>query len=285
MPEKDGAEAGLSPEFAGGEFPDLPAELTDFRPQVALVLGSGLGGFVEACRPLFEVSYANIPGLPESKVPGHAGKFVGATLAGVPLLLALGRVHYYEGHTARQVASHVRLMAALRPSMLVLTNAAGTLNPAFPPGEWMMLRDHLNLTGASPLSGGPNFFDMSEVYGADSRERLQGLAQEQGVPLHQGVYACVPGPQYETPAEVRMLRTLGADAVGMSTVFEAMQARALGLKVMAFSCLTNWAAGVTGAPLSHEEVMATGRGAAAVLSRLLGGFLQQSRQPEEPFAE
>jgi len=257
------------------EFPAVPAELAGFRPRVALVLGSGLGGFADACEKLFEVSYAEIPGLPESKVPGHAGKYVGATLGGVPLLLAMGRVHYYEGHTARQVAAHVRLMASLQPEVLVLTNAAGTLNREFAPGGWMMLSDHLNLTAVSPLAGGPNFHDMSEVYDARLRGVFRGLAAEGGMHLHEGVYACVPGPQYETPAEVRMLRTLGADAVGMSTVFEAIQARALGLRVAAFSCLTNWAAGVIDQPLSHDEVMETGRSAAAALSRLLESALRR----------
>ena len=195
---------------------------------------------------------------------------MGAELGGVRILLAKGRVHYYEGHTPREVVAQVRLMASLGPEVLVLTNAAGTLNPQFAPGGWMMLNDHLNLTAASPLSGGPNFFDMSEVYDARLRDLFRGLAGESGLALHEGVYACVPGPQYETPAEVRMLRALGADAVGMSTVFEAIQARALGLRVAAFSCLTNWAAGVTDQPLSHQEVMETGRSAAAALSVLLG---------------
>jgi len=256
------------------EFPQLPAELSAFRPKVALVLGSGLGGFADACKKKFELSYASVPGLPESKVPGHAGKFVGAELGGVPLLLAVGRVHFYEGHSARQVAAHVRLMAGLGPEILVLTNAAGTLHPDFSPGGWMMLNDHLNLTAASPLSGGPNFFDMSEVYDGDLRSIFRRRAQELGIGLHEGVYACLPGPQYETPAEIRMLRTLGADAVGMSTVFEAIQARALGLRVAAFSCLTNWAAGITSAPLSHQEVMETGRSAASVLGRLLDSALR-----------
>jgi len=257
------------------EFADVPAELSQFRPHAALVLGSGLGGFADACEKLFEVSYADIGGLPASKVPGHAGKYVGATLGGVPVLLAMGRVHYYEGHTARKVASHVRLIASLQPEVLVLTNAAGTLNSRFAPGGWMMLNDHLNLTAVSPLSGGPNFFDMSEVYDRGLRGLFRSLAAENGLHLHEGVYACVPGPQYETPAEVRMLRMLGADAVGMSTVFEAIQARALGLKVAAFSCLTNWAAGVTDQPLSHQEVMETGRNAAEVLSRLLESALRR----------
>lgn len=257
------------------EFKSLPAELASFRPRVAMVLGSGLGSFADAAEKIFEIPYAAVPGLPESKVPGHAGKFVGATIAGVPLLLALGRVHYYEGHTPRQVAAHVRLMASLGAGTLVLTNAAGTLNPAFAPGGWMMLSDHLNLTAASPMAGGANFFDMSDVYTAELRQSFRSVAAAEGTGLHEGVYACVPGPQYETPAEVRMLRTLGADAVGMSTVFEAIQARALGLRVAAFSCLTNWAAGVSTEPLSHHEVMETGRAAAAVLAGLLAQSLRR----------
>jgi purine-nucleoside phosphorylase len=262
--------APLSP---ADELGALPSELASFRPSVAMVLGSGLGSFADAAEKIFEVPYAAVSGLPESKVPGHAGKFVGAKIAGIPLLLALGRVHYYEEHTPRQIAAHVRLMAALGADTLVLTNAAGTLNPKFAPGEWMMLNDHLNLTAASPLSGGPNFFDMSEVYDAALRGIFRQSAAARGMSLHEGVYACVPGPQYETPAEVRMLRTLGADAVGMSTVFEAIQARALGMRVAAFSCLTNWAAGVSSEPLSHHEVMETGRAAAAALAGLLQDVL------------
>lgn len=266
----------MAPESArAGEFHGLPMELARFRPKVALVLGSGLGGFADACERHFEIPYSDVPGLPQSAVPGHAGKFVGATLGGVPLLLAMGRVHYYEGHTARQIAAHVRLMSSLGPEVLVLTNAAGTLNREFAPGGWMMLADHLNLTAVSPLAGGPNFFDMSEVYDRRLRDFFRGLAGETGLALREGVYACVPGPQYETPAEVRMLRVLGADAVGMSTVFEAIQARALGLRVAAFSCLTNWAAGVADAPLSHREVMETGGRAAVLLSRLLEAALRR----------
>jgi len=257
------------------EFGALPAELAAFRPAVAMVLGSGLGSFADAAEKMFEVPYAAVPGLPESKVPGHAGKFVGAEIAGVPLLLALGRVHFYEGHAPRQIAAHVRLMASLGADTLILTNAAGTLNPQFSPGQWMMLNDHLNLTAASPLSGGPNFFDMSEVYDAPLRASALTAAAARGLTLHEGVYACVPGPQYETPAEIRMLRTLGADAVGMSTVFEAIQARALGMRVAAFSCLTNWAAGVSTEPLSHHEVMETGRAAAADLAGLLQEILHR----------
>lgn len=258
-----------APSSRPGEFGALPAELASFRPRIAMVLGSGLGSFADAAEKHFEIPYRAVTGLPESKVPGHAGKFVGATVAGTPLLLAVGRVHYYEGHTPQRVAAHVRLMASLGPETLILTNAAGTLNADFAPGGWMMLNDHINLTAASPLAGGPNFFDMSEVYDARWRALFRAVARERGMTLHEGVYACVPGPQYETPAEVRMLRTLGADTVGMSTVFEAVQARALGLRVAAFSCLTNWAAGVSSEPLSHDEVMETGRKAASALAGLL----------------
>jgi len=257
------------------EFPEIPAKLASFKPAAALVLGSGLGGFAESCEKLFEVSYDEIPGLPPSRVPGHAGKYIGATLGGVPLLLALGRVHHYEGYSGRAVAAHVRLIASLGTKILLLTNAAGSVNPAFAPGEWMMLSDHINFTGVSPLSGGPNFFDMSEVYDKSLRVAMRTLAVEAGVGLREGVYACMPGPQYETPAEVRMLRTLGADAVGMSTVFEAIQARALGMRVGAFSCLTNWAAGMSGEPLSHSEVIETGRVAAAALGNLLETALRR----------
>ena len=261
------------------EFPDLPSPLASFRPRLALVLGSGLGGFADGCEKLFEVAYGEVPGLPCSRVPGHAGRFVGARLGGTELLLAMGRVHFYEGHTAREVAAHTRLMASLGIDTLILTNAAGTMNPAFAPGEWMMLSDHLNLTAASPLAGGPNFVDLTEVYDGRLRTQFRALSSGLGTVLHEGVYACVPGPEYETPAQVRMLRLLGADAVGMSTVFEAVQARALGLRVAAFSCLTNWAAGVSSAPLDHGEVMETGREAASALVRLLDAALRGGLPP------
>jgi purine-nucleoside phosphorylase len=160
-------------------------------------------------------------------------------------------------------------MAALGISKLILTNAAGSLNPAFTPGEWMMLTDHINLTGATPLLGGVNFFDMSSVYSEPLRIAFATAAQSEALPLHEGVYAGVLGPQYETPAEVRMLRVLGADAVGMSTVIEAIQARALGIEIAAFSCLTNWAAGLGKRPLDHADVLEVGKQAARNFGRLL----------------
>ncbi len=241
----------------------------ELRPEWGIVLGSGLGAIVERVEVIAEVPYAEIEGLPVSRVPGHAGKFLFGRLNGTLVLMAQGRVHLYEGRTAAEVTAGVRFMAERGVQRLVLTNAAGTANPAFAPGTWMMLSDHLNLTGTTPLLGGAHFFDMSEVYSAALRERFSALAASEKITLHTGIYAGLLGPQYETPAEVRMFRTLGADALGMSTVLEAIQARALGLEVAGFSCLTNWAAGLSPEPLGHEEVLTMGKRAAGDMVRLL----------------
>jgi purine-nucleoside phosphorylase len=224
-----------------------------------------LADAVEVAR---EVTFAEA-GLPVSSVPGHAGAFVFGRLRGAEVVLMKGRVHLYEGHGARAVTAGVRWLAEQGIARLILTNAAGTLNPAFVPGGWMMLSDHLNLTGTSPLEG-PEFIDLSAAYDPAWRGRIHAAATALDMTLHEGVYAGLRGPQYETPAEIRMLRTIGADAVGMSTVLETLQARALGLPVVAFSCLTNWAAGMSPAPLDHHEVLATGRAAADAMIRLLG---------------
>jgi purine-nucleoside phosphorylase len=239
------------------------------RPQWGLVLGSGLGGFVDQVEVTHTLPYHEIPGLPSSKVAGHAGRFVFGKIGGVSAVIAQGRAHLYEGHSAADVAAHVRWMEQRGIRRLVLTNAAGTCNAAFAPGTWMMLGDHLNLTGTSPLTGGPNFHDMTGVYSPRLRAHFAAAARELRIELHEGIYAGLPGPQYETPAEVRMFRTLGADALGMSTVLEAIQARALGLEVAAFSCLTNWAAGLHAGTLAHTEVLETGKLAADSLARLL----------------
>lgn len=245
----------------------MPAVLRSFEPEWGIVLGSGLGPFVEAIETQVGVSFNEVASLPASSVPGHAGRFVLGRVGGKRVLIAQGRVHLYEGRTAREVTAFVRLMAALGARRLILTNAAGTLNREFAPGGWMMLKDHLNLTGTSPLVGGPNFIDMSEVYSVKLRAHFSAAAAEQGMPLHEGVYASLLGPQYETPAEIRMLRAIGADAVGMSTVLEAIQGRALGMEVAAFSCLTNWAAGMQ-ATLDHAEVLAVGKQSGATLAAL-----------------
>ncbi len=247
----------------------LPKAVRDFNPEWGLVLGSGLGSVVDEVDAILSLPYDEIPGLPLSTVAGHAGRFVFGRLAGKRVLVAQGRVHLYEGRTAEEVAAAVRFMEALGVKKLILTNAAGSLRPDFAPGSWMLLSDHLNLTGASPLTGGASFADMSAVYAPELRARFARLAAEEKIALHEGVYASLPGPQYETPAEVRMLRVLGADAVGMSTVLEAIQARALGMEVAAFSCLTNMGAGLGAGALDHGAVLATGRAAAAPFVRLL----------------
>jgi purine-nucleoside phosphorylase len=236
-----------------------------------IVLGSGLGPLAGAVEIEREVAFADA-GLPASTVPGHAGKFVFGRLQGAPVVLMKGRVHLYEGHSAQAVTAGIRWLAGQGVRRVVLTNAAGTLNPDFPPGRWMLLADHLNLTGTSPLCGA-EFIDLSTAYDAAWRAEFRAAAAGQGMPLAEGVYAGLRGPQYETPAEIRMLRTLGADAVGMSTVLETIQARALGLPVVGLSCLTNWAAGITAEPLDHQEVLATGTQAAAAMIRLLTAVL------------
>ena len=250
------------------EFPELPSVLRDFQPTWGLVLGSGLGTFVESVETIATVSFSEIPGLPTSRVPGHAGQFVLAKIGTERVIIAQGRVHLYEGRSAREVTAFIRLMSSLGATRLLLTNAAGSMNTSYHPGSWMMLHDHLNFTGTSPLTGGPNFVDMSEVYCARLGEIFSSAAAASALPMPEGIYAGVLGPQYETPAEIRMLRGLGADVVGMSTVLEAIQARALGMRVAAFSCITNWAAGMQ-AKLDHEEVLRVGREAGEIFARML----------------
>jgi purine-nucleoside phosphorylase len=248
------------------------AILREFGATTGMVLGSGLGRFVERMEVAARIPFSEA-GLPQSKVSGHSSEVILGTLGNNRLAVLSGRVHLYEGWSAQEVTAGVRQLAAAGVDQLILTNAAGTLNPGFPPGRWMMLSDHINLTGQSPLTGGANFVDMSEVYSREWRAKCAAAAAQRGMPLHEGVYLSVCGPQYETPAEIRAFRALGADAVGMSTVLEAIQARARGMEVVAFSCLTNWAAGLAG-PLDHGEVLATGREASSEFAALLSGVLR-----------
>lgn len=248
----------------------LPAELKSAKPAVGIVLGSGLGGLVDSLAGAVSCDYAEIGGLPSGSVAGHAGKLHLGVLGGVEIAVAQGRVHVYEGRTAREAAATMRLFHELGIGTVVLTNAAGIVNANLKPGRWMLISDHLNLARLSPLAGSGAFVDQSDVYSAELRALLRAESEElTGARLAEGVYAWVNGPEYETPAEVRMLRALGADAVGMSTVPEAIQARALGMRIAALSCLTNYGAGLSATPLSHEEVMEAGRSAAADLFRLL----------------
>ena len=247
----------------------IPSEILDCGAETAIVLGSGLGPFAESLPQKFVCEYDKIEGLPKSGVPGHAGRFLVTELGGKPLLVAQGRVHLYEGWSAAEVVRHVDLMHAAGIKKLLLTNAAGTLNRAFEPGTWMMISDHINLTGHSPLRGGPNFIDMTSVYSPRIREIFRHSAKVLGVNLHEGVYIAMQGPQFETPAEIRMAQTIGADAVGMSTVYEATKARFLGMEIAGFSCLTNWGSGLSSAELAHEDVTAVGRQVAGQMVELL----------------
>ena len=249
------------------------AVIQSARPETAIVLGSGLGSVAEAFGLEAEVSFADVPGLSASTVPGHAGRFVLSRISGKPVLIAQGRRHLYEGLTAHEVTAGIRLMHELGVKRVVLTNAAGAIKDSMAVGELMLITDHLNLQGTTPLLGGPHFHDLSEVYSAAWRDRFLQAAAALPMPLHEGVYAALLGPQYETPAEIRMLRTLGADAVGMSTVPEAIQARALGMEVAGISMLTNWAAGLKPQTLDHSEVVAVGKEAAVSLAALLRAAL------------
>lgn len=246
--------------------------LREWGAATGIILGSGLNPIVPE-QPTEIVPYTEFSEIPEPSCLGHAGRFALCEICGVKIIFAQGRVHLYEGHNAKAVTAIVRTLAEAGIANLVLTNAAGSANPQFAPGTWMMINDHLNLTGTSPLLGGPNFIDMSAVYSPTLRDISRDAAKKAGVQLHEGIYAGLLGPQYETPAEVRMIQKLGADAIGMSTVLEAIQARALGMNVAAFSCLTNFAAGISQTPLSHEEVLETGKSAAGGFERLLNAAL------------
>jgi purine-nucleoside phosphorylase len=248
--------------------------LQNARPETAIVLGSGLGAVAEAFGIENEVAYADVPGLSASTVPGHAGRFVLARHHGRPILLAQGRRHLYEGLTAHEVTAGIRFMHEIGVKRVVLTNAAGAIHENFHVGGLMLITDHLNLQGTTPLLGGPHFHDMSEVYSRTWCEKFHAASVQIGLKLHAGVYAALLGPQYETPAEIRMLRTLGADAVGMSTVSEAIQARALGMEVAGISMLTNWAAGMRAQTLHHAEVVEVGKTASLYLARLLKAAIE-----------
>ena len=234
-------------------------------PDIAIVLGSGLGALADRVEGATTLPYAQIPHWPASAVVGHAGTLVLGTLAGRKVAVLSGRAHFYEGHDLRTVTFGVRVLGRLGVRTLVLTNAAGGINTRFQPGTLMVMDDHINLMGSNPLVGpnedrfGVRFPDMTEVYASRLRALADRAADDAGVSVRHGVYAAVHGPSYETPAEIRFLRTIGADAVGMSTVPEAIVARHMGMEVLGVSCITNPAAGVLPAPLDHDEVMKVAR--------------------------
>jgi purine-nucleoside phosphorylase len=243
--------------------------LRDWKADYAIILGSGLSSIVPETSADKTVAYADFKEIPCLSVPGHRGRFVLGEIEKTHLIFAQGRVHLYEGLTGRDVAAAPRILADAGIKTLIVTNAAGSTNPKFTPGSWMMIKDHINLTGTSPLVGAPSFVDLTIAYSARLRERFATAARKIGLVLNEGVYAGLLGPQYETPAEVRMLQKMGADAIGMSTVLEVIQARALGLEVAGFSCLTNFAAGISASELSHQEVLEIGKAAAADFATLL----------------
>ncbi len=244
------------------------------RPRVGLVLGSGLGGFANDLGDGVRIPYEDIPDMPRPLVIGHAGNLCTGSLSGVPVACLQGRSHIYEGHTPARAVFGVRVLAELGCTSVLLTNAAGGIHASFEPGDLMLITDHLNLLGDNPLRGpnygeGPRFPDLSQAYDAGLLQSARAAARGAQLTLREGVYAAMLGPSYETPAEIRMLRTLGADAVGMSTVPEVIALRQLGVRVGAMSCITNLAAGISAQPLDHSEVEATARRSRSAFSELL----------------
>ena len=255
-------------------------ERTALVPRLGLVLGSGLGGLADEIDDATAIPFAELPGWPAATAPGHVGRLLLGRLAGVPVAALQGRFHVYEGHPVGLVVQPVLLMGRLGAPVVLLTNASGGVNPAYRAGTLMLIRDHLNLTGLSPLMGpnddalGPRFPDMVDAWDPKLRELLRRAAADAGVVVEEGVYAQLLGPNYETPAEVRMLQVLGASAVGMSTVVEAIVARWAGLRVAGISLVTNAGAGITGEPLTHAEVLAAGEAAGPRMRSLVRRFVE-----------
>ena len=252
---------------------------TDFQPAVAMILGSGLGALADEITDARAIAFADIPGFPQAAVAGHAGRLVLGTLEGAACAVLQGRFHMYEGYDAAAVALPARLLLALGARALIVTNAAGGINRSFVAGDLMLIEDHINLTARSPLTGPvlegeTRFPDMTQAYDPDLRELAERVASGRSQRLVRGVYAAVPGPSYETPAEIRMLERMGADAIGMSTVPEVIIARARAVPVLGISLITNLAAGISANPLSHDEVVAAGAEARERFAGLIRGVLR-----------
>jgi purine-nucleoside phosphorylase len=248
-------------------------------PQVGLILGSGLGSYAEKLSGAKTIDYGEIPHFPRSHVVGHKGRLVVGTREGVTCAALQGRAHVYEGHSAATSAFPARVLVALGAKIIIVTNAAGGLNPAWPAGTLMLIRDHIDMLRDHALRGanddrlGPRFPDMTKAYAPELRALVKARAAQAGIALEEGVYVAMPGPTYETPAEVKMLQTIGAEATGMSTVPEVVVARHMGARVVGISCITNQAAGITGAELSHEEVTETATRVRATFEHLLDTIL------------
>jgi len=273
------------------QLADTAAQLifhrTPLRPRIALVLGSGLGSFADSLTDTTKIPYSEIPNFPRSTAIGHAGQLVIGNSGSVAVAAMQGRVHFYEGYSAQQVAFPMRVFARMGVRAAILTNAAGGISPNYSQGALVLIRDHINLQGANPLTGpnddrfGPRFPDMTHAYAKDFRAAAGDAAAQLGMALHEGVYAALPGPSYETPAEINYLRIIGADLVGMSTVLEVIAARHAGIKVLAISCVTNMAAGILDQPLSHEEVMETGERVKSSFEALLRAVLPRIEKAAE----
>ena len=248
-------------------------------PKVGLILGSGLGSFADGFEDPIAIDYGELPGFPRSHVIGHKGRLVVGARNGAPCIAMQGRVHMYEGHSAQAVSFPTRVLVALGAKVIIVTNAAGGLNPTWPAGTLMLIRDHIDMLRDQALRGpnddrlGPRFPDMTTAYAPELRELVRATAKSKGIALHEGVYVAMPGPCYETPAEVKMLQTIGADATGMSTVPEVVVARHMGARVIGISCITNQAAGISGHALSHEEVTETATRVRSTFEGLLDGIL------------
>ena len=250
------------------------------RAEIAVILGSGLGGYVDALEDAKSLSYEDVPGFPASTVPGHAGRWWVGTLHGKRVYMMQGRFHSYEGYDLQTVTLPIRVMKKLGVQTLIVTNAAGGVNTAFLPGDLMLITDFINLSGKNPLTGpnldefGPRFPDMCHAYDVRLQKLAREAADEMGIRLQKGVYCWMNGPTFESPAEIRMARVLGADAVGMSTVPETIVARHCGMDVLGLSCITNMAAGILDQPLNHEEVMETGNRVKDTFRKLVDGVIR-----------
>ncbi|TCS93469.1 purine-nucleoside phosphorylase [Hazenella coriacea] len=255
---------------------------TTIQPRIGLILGSGLGVLADEIEQPVHIPYDQIPHFPESTVEGHAGELIIGMLENQPVVVMAGRFHLYEGHTVSHVTFPIRVMKELGVDTILVTNAAGGVNQSFAPGDLMMIRDHINLMYQNPLMGpndsemGVRFPDMSSAYDSQLRELAHQVAKQQGFTLQEGVYTAVMGPSYETPAEIRMIRKLGGDAVGMSTVPEVIVARHAGIRVLGISCISNMAAGILPQPLSHAEVMATAEQVKSKFIELVKGIIRES---------
>jgi len=252
---------------------------TPLRPKIGLVLGSGLGAFADSLTDATRVTYSDIPSFPQSTAIGHAGRLVIGKAGEVAVAAMQGRVHLYEGYSAQQVAFPIRVFGRMGIRAVILTNAAGGINRGYSQGALVLVRDHINLQGTNPLVGpnddrlGVRFPDMTHAYCKQYREIAREAAKNLNIPLHEGIYAALLGPSYETPAEIEYLRRIGADLVGMSTVAEVIAARHMGMHVLAISCVTNMAAGILDQPLSHAEVMETGERVRGIFEALLRSVL------------